>query len=100
MTYEEARTALYQVSDARAAAQEGIDRSGDEVKASRSLGARLYVEGKRAFFAPKGVSIPVAVSVFPDELYEAPLTPQVGQSEPCPEAFKSAPTETVNPETD
>jgi pimeloyl-ACP methyl ester carboxylesterase len=34
--------------------------------------ARLYWESKLAFFAPKGVSIPVAVSVFPDELYEAP----------------------------
>lgn len=34
--------------------------------------ARLYWESKLAFFAPKGVAIPVAVSVFPDELYEAP----------------------------
>jgi pimeloyl-ACP methyl ester carboxylesterase len=34
--------------------------------------ARLYWESKLAFFAPKGVSIPVAVSVFPDELYTAP----------------------------
>src|SRR5215472_16670012 len=34
--------------------------------------ARLYWESKLAFFAPKGVSIPVAVSVFPDELYAAP----------------------------
>ena len=34
--------------------------------------ARLYWEGKLAFFAPKGVSIPVAVSAFPDELYQAP----------------------------
>jgi len=34
--------------------------------------ARLYWESKLAFFAPKGVTIPVAVSVFPDELYEAP----------------------------
>jgi len=34
--------------------------------------ARLYWESKLAFFAPKGISIPVAVSVFPDELYEAP----------------------------
>jgi len=33
---------------------------------------RLYWESKLAFFAVKGVSIPVAVSVFPDELYEAP----------------------------
>ena len=34
--------------------------------------ARLYWESKLAFFAPKGVAIPVAVSVFPDELYPAP----------------------------
>jgi len=34
--------------------------------------ARLYWENKLAFFDPKGVSIPVAVSVFPDEIYAAP----------------------------
>ncbi|WP_405052090.1 epoxide hydrolase family protein [Sinorhizobium sp. 8-89] len=34
--------------------------------------ARLYWENKFAFFAPKGVTIPVAVSAFPDELYQAP----------------------------
>jgi pimeloyl-ACP methyl ester carboxylesterase len=34
--------------------------------------ARLYWESKLAFFAPKHVTIPVAVSVFPDELYAAP----------------------------
>ena len=34
--------------------------------------ARLYWENKLAFFAPKGVAIPVAVSAFPDELYPAP----------------------------
>lgn len=34
--------------------------------------ARLYWESKLAFFAPKGVRIPVAVSVFPDEIYAAP----------------------------
>ncbi|PZM08590.1 epoxide hydrolase family protein [Rhizobium tubonense] len=34
--------------------------------------ARLYWESKLAFFAPKGVTIPVGVSVFPDELYAAP----------------------------
>ncbi len=34
--------------------------------------ARLYWENKLAFFAPKHVTIPVAVSVFPDELYPAP----------------------------
>jgi pimeloyl-ACP methyl ester carboxylesterase len=37
-------------------------------------GARLYWEywGKGGYFNAKGVSIPVAVSVFPDELYPAP----------------------------
>ncbi len=34
--------------------------------------ARLYWESKLDFFAPKHVAIPVAVSVFPDEIYAAP----------------------------
>ncbi|MFI6266518.1 epoxide hydrolase family protein [Micromonospora sp. NPDC051006] len=36
--------------------------------------SRLYAENKLSFFAAKGVSpsLPVAVSVFPDELYQAP----------------------------
>jgi pimeloyl-ACP methyl ester carboxylesterase len=34
--------------------------------------ARLYWESKLGFFNPKGVTIPVAVSVFPDEIYAAP----------------------------
>jgi pimeloyl-ACP methyl ester carboxylesterase len=34
--------------------------------------ARLYWESKLAFFAPKHVTLPVAVSAFPDELYQAP----------------------------
>src|SRR3954466_14160522 len=34
--------------------------------------ARLYWESKLPFFAPKGVPIPVAVSAFPEELYQAP----------------------------
>jgi pimeloyl-ACP methyl ester carboxylesterase len=34
--------------------------------------ARLYWESKLAFFAPKHIAIPVAVSVFPDEIYAAP----------------------------
>jgi pimeloyl-ACP methyl ester carboxylesterase len=39
-------------------------------------GARLYWEywGKGGYFNVKGVSIPVAVSVFPDELYSMPRT--------------------------
>jgi pimeloyl-ACP methyl ester carboxylesterase len=36
--------------------------------------ARLYWESKLAFFAPKGVPIPAAVSIFPDEIYAAPKT--------------------------
>jgi pimeloyl-ACP methyl ester carboxylesterase len=36
--------------------------------------ARLYWENKLAFFDIKNVQIPVAVSVFPDELYAAPRT--------------------------
>jgi len=31
--------------------------------------ARLYWESKLSFFAPKGVPIPTAVSVFPDEIF-------------------------------
>ena len=34
--------------------------------------ARLYWESKLPFFAPKRIAIPVAVSAFPDELYQAP----------------------------
>ncbi|MEV0606161.1 epoxide hydrolase family protein [Polymorphospora rubra] len=36
--------------------------------------SRLYAENKLSFFATKGVSTPAAVSVFPDELYQAPRT--------------------------
>ena len=34
--------------------------------------ARLYWESKLAFFAPKGITVPTAVSIFPDEIYAAP----------------------------
>jgi pimeloyl-ACP methyl ester carboxylesterase len=34
--------------------------------------ARLYWENKAGFFEAKNVSIPFAISVFPDELYQAP----------------------------
>jgi pimeloyl-ACP methyl ester carboxylesterase len=34
--------------------------------------ARLYWENKQNFFAPKNVTVPVAVSAFPDELYQTP----------------------------
>jgi pimeloyl-ACP methyl ester carboxylesterase len=35
-------------------------------------GARLYWENKLPFFVPMGVNIPVAVSAFPDEVYQVP----------------------------
>jgi pimeloyl-ACP methyl ester carboxylesterase len=34
--------------------------------------ARLYWESKLAFFAPKGVPLPTALTIFPDEIYAAP----------------------------
>jgi pimeloyl-ACP methyl ester carboxylesterase len=34
--------------------------------------ARIYWENKAAFFAPKGVDVPVAVSAFPDEVLQTP----------------------------
>jgi pimeloyl-ACP methyl ester carboxylesterase len=34
--------------------------------------ARIYRENKLPFFLPMGVKIPVAVSAFPDEIYQAP----------------------------
>jgi pimeloyl-ACP methyl ester carboxylesterase len=37
-------------------------------------GYRLYWENKLAFVAPLGVKVPVVVSAFPDELYQAPKT--------------------------
>ncbi|MEV6376742.1 epoxide hydrolase family protein [Micromonospora musae] len=35
---------------------------------------RLYAMNAYSFFAPKGVTVPAAVSVFPDELFQAPLS--------------------------
>jgi pimeloyl-ACP methyl ester carboxylesterase len=34
--------------------------------------ARLYWENKADFFNAKSITIPIAISVFPDELYQAP----------------------------
>jgi pimeloyl-ACP methyl ester carboxylesterase len=34
--------------------------------------ARLYWENKLPFFVPMGVRVPIAISAFPDELYQAP----------------------------
>jgi pimeloyl-ACP methyl ester carboxylesterase len=43
--------------------------------------ARLYWENKADFFDAKNITIPFAISVFPDELYQAPRT---GPSGPTP----------------
>ncbi len=60
-------------------AQEGLTR--DDILDNVTLywltetavsSARLYWESKLAFFAPKGVTLPTAVSVFPNEIYTAP----------------------------
>jgi pimeloyl-ACP methyl ester carboxylesterase len=46
---------------------EGLTR--DDILDTGVSSARLYWENKLSFVAPKNVRIPVAVSVFPDELY-------------------------------
>jgi pimeloyl-ACP methyl ester carboxylesterase len=54
--------------------------------------ARLYWESKLPFFSPKGVAVPTAVSVFPDELYAAPRSwvekayPKLVHTTSCPRA--------------
>jgi pimeloyl-ACP methyl ester carboxylesterase len=40
--------------------------------AIHASGFDMEVRCKLVFFAPKGVAIPIAASVFPDELYAAP----------------------------
>ncbi|SFD64837.1 Pimeloyl-ACP methyl ester carboxylesterase [Paenibacillus catalpae] len=70
---------LEMISKAFAGKREGLSR--DDVLDNITMywltntaisSARLYWENKYPFFGVKGVTIPVAVSVFPDELYEAP----------------------------
>jgi len=67
------------ISRSFAGASEGLTR--DDVLDNITLAwltntgissGRLYWENKGAFFDPRGVSIPVAVSVFPHEVYQAP----------------------------
>ena len=56
--------------------------------------ARLYRENKLLFFAPMGVSIPVAVSAFPDEIYQAPAElggAGVSQAHPLQQARQRRP---------
>ena len=40
----------------------------------RGSAARLYWENKASFFDAKPITIPFAITVFPDELYQAPLS--------------------------
>ena len=42
------------------------------ISSARLYWERLHADNSFGFFNPKGVSIPVAVSAFPDELYQAP----------------------------
>lgn len=67
------------ISRSFAGAAEGITR--DDFLDNASLywftntavsAARIYWENKEAFFRPKAVTVPVAVSVFPDEHFELP----------------------------
>ncbi|MFE8950540.1 epoxide hydrolase family protein [Streptomyces sp. NPDC007856] len=67
------------ISRAFAGVKEGLSR--DDVLDNATLfwltntaisAARLYAENTAPFFSVKGVKLPTAVSVFPDELYQAP----------------------------
>ncbi|WP_053758871.1 epoxide hydrolase family protein [Streptomyces sp. AS58] len=73
------RDSLALISRAFAGQKEGLTR--DDVLDNITLfwltgtalsAARLYGENTRPFFGAVGVKLPVAVSVFPDELYRAP----------------------------
>ncbi|GGT08458.1 epoxide hydrolase family protein [Streptomyces chromofuscus] len=73
------RDSLALISRAFAGQKEGLTR--DDVLDNITLfwltntalsAARLYAENTRPFFGAVGVTLPVAVSVFPDELYQAP----------------------------
>ncbi|MFG3304002.1 epoxide hydrolase family protein [Streptomyces wuyuanensis] len=75
------RDSLALISRSFAGQREGLTR--DDVLDNITLfwltntavsAARLYAENKSPFFGAKGVTLPVAVSVFPDELYQAPLS--------------------------
>jgi pimeloyl-ACP methyl ester carboxylesterase len=73
------RASLELISRAFAGSREGLTR--DDVLDNITLywltntavsAARLYWETKYPTFTPKGVSLPAAVSVFPDEIYQPP----------------------------
>ncbi|WP_235456863.1 epoxide hydrolase family protein [Streptomyces olivochromogenes] len=73
------KASLELISRAFAGAEEGLTR--DDVLDNITLfwltntavsAARLYGENTKPFFGVRGVKLPVAVSVFPDELYQAP----------------------------
>ncbi|MCX4510765.1 epoxide hydrolase [Streptomyces sp. NBC_01619] len=73
------RDSLAMISRSFAGQQEGLTR--DDVLDNITFfwltntalsAARLYGENTSPFFGAKGVRLPVAVSVFPDEMYQAP----------------------------
>ncbi|MFK4148887.1 epoxide hydrolase family protein [Streptomyces sp. NPDC004065] len=73
------KASLAMISRAFAGGSEGLSR--DDVLDNVTLfwltntaisAARLYAENSTSFFGVKGVRLPVAVSVFPDEMYQAP----------------------------
>jgi hypothetical protein len=51
---------------------------------------RLYWENKADFFDAKNISIPFAISVFPDELYEAPAELGRARVSPQPHPLQQA----------
>jgi pimeloyl-ACP methyl ester carboxylesterase len=66
---------------ARAFAGESVGLTKDDILDNITLywltntavsSARLYWENRSTFFTPKNVTVPTAVSAFPDELYQAP----------------------------
>ncbi|RZB19544.1 epoxide hydrolase [Streptomyces sp. F001] len=73
------RDSLAMISRSFAGEKEGLTR--DDVLDNITLfwltktavsAARLYGENKHPFFGARGVTLPVAASVFPEELYQAP----------------------------
>lgn len=75
------RDSLALISRSFAGHDEGLTR--DDVLDNMTLfrltntalpAARLYAENTAPFFGAKGVTLPVTVSVCPDELYQAPLS--------------------------
>ena len=83
MDFDDSKIRIFQVGNKRSHAFDGHPGglTRDDVLDNITLfwltntamsSARLYWENKFGFFNAKNVSIPAAVSVFPDEVYQAP----------------------------